>query len=68
MAIIRQLYKEPILRADIARMMEELDKIITDGIDSAVDAGVPLILIKTILESHVTITTIQMVSGDDDED
>jgi len=68
MAIIRQLYREPIVRADIARMMEELDQKITDAMDVAVDAGVPLILIKTILESHVTITTIQMVSGDDDED
>jgi len=68
MAVIRQLYRDPIVRADIARMMEELDQKITDAMDVAVDAGVPLILIKTILESHVTITTIQMVSGDDDED
>jgi hypothetical protein len=69
-AKITQIYKSPILRKDIAELLESFDVTITEAIGELVDAGVPLLLMKSILESHVTIATLQMVSdtGDDDED
>jgi late competence protein required for DNA uptake (superfamily II DNA/RNA helicase) len=68
-AKITQIYQSPILRKDIAELLESFDVTITEAIDELVDAGVPLLLMKSILESHVTIATLQMVSdtGDDDE-
>jgi hypothetical protein len=69
-AKITQIYQSPILRKDIAELLESFDVTITEAIGELVDAGVPLLLMKSILESHVTIATLQMVSdtGDDDED
>ena len=69
-AKITQIYKSPILRKDIAELLESFDVTITEAIDELVDAGVPLLLVKSILESHVTIATLQMISdtGEDDED
>lgn len=67
MAKVTKIYEDPIIRMDVAKAMEAFDLAIATAIDDAVDAGIPFILILTLLQTHHTLVTLQMVQMENEE-
>lgn len=59
-AKIQTLYQHPAIRRDIADAMIKLSNAINDAVSEADAAGVPMILVGTILNDHARLNSTLM--------
>ena len=68
MGEVTTLYHAPILRRDVADAAIALDVELSDAIDNALDAGVPIAMVIGMLQARLHFTTVMALTGDDDDD
>lgn len=68
MGDVTTLYQAPILRRDVADAAIALDVELSDSIDAALEAGVPIVMVIGMLQARLHFTTVMALTGEDDDD
>ena len=68
MGEVTTLYHALILRRDVADAAIALDVELSDSIDAALEAGVPIVMVIGMLQARLHFTTVMALTGEDEDE